>query len=344
MCTIVTVVSSCGERPDKLFWKLSCVAIAKQTALFEKPQNSMEKLLIEFPLPLARDAATSVLLMPVDGITYLVGTKDHSLFYKKLSYREEPFYEDVNIKYLKYATLGCLTAIDHTIYNGCSDNTVKSWVLTNTGLVHDRTYEIKCNEFNKLRDVSSCPERAFFATGTSLGTIYVFDSRSSNKPIYQYRPHTEYMTKLAMNTEYILSASRDKTVSVWDQRAGRTIKSITIPDKAIPMYINMRRDLVCVGDNKKKLHMLDPKNDFELVKSYSTKHTGHITGVRLTHGCLITSSWDGTVRISSPTDPPKPITTLRSSMKYIRRMDYLNDTLAIAGPSVVVWRPRNRRV
>jgi len=76
--------------------------------------------------------------------------------------------------------------------------------------------------------VSSCPERALFATGSYGKTVFVFDSRSGQKPIRQYRPHTGPVIKLAMNTEYILSASEDKTVSVWDQRAGRTMKSITV--------------------------------------------------------------------------------------------------------------------
>jgi len=75
--------------------------------------------------------------------------------------------------------------------------------------------------------MSSCPERALFATGSYSRTIFVFDSRQ-DKPIQQYRPHTGAVIKLAMNSEYILSASKDKTVSVWDQRAGRIMKSITV--------------------------------------------------------------------------------------------------------------------
>ncbi|XP_024880470.1 F-box/WD repeat-containing protein 9-like isoform X1 [Temnothorax curvispinosus] len=348
----------CPERPDN-FWKLSCVAIEKQTALW-KQQNSMENL--RFP-GLCRNE-NSVLLMPVDGITYLVGIKDCNLFCKKLSYREEPFYE---VKALWRSAFGVesLTAINHTVYHSCPDHTVKSWVLTNTGLVHDRTYDPdpKCDLMiasmigtsDSTRCMSSCPEQARFAIGVYDGTIYVYDSRSSsNKPISQYQPERSSVTNLAMNAEYILSASCGGRVSIWDQRAGRIMKSITIPGsigfpipvKAYPTYIDMRRDLVCVGDNEGKLHMLEPKNDFELVKSYSTEHTDEITGVRLTHGCLITSSLDGTVRISSPTDPPKLIATLEDeySGKYIYSMDYLNDTLAIAGKSIVVWRPRNRRV
>lgn len=95
----------------------------------------------------------------------------------------------------------------------------------------------------------------------------------------------------------------------------------------------MQPDWICVGDSIAKLHILNPKNDFKLVKSYTTEHTKGITGVHLTHGCLITSSTDGTVRISSPTDPPKPIATLLSGfgeiasvsvIYYIRKIYYVN--------------------
>ncbi|XP_024874078.1 uncharacterized protein LOC112456036, partial [Temnothorax curvispinosus] len=49
----------CSERPGKLFWKLSCVAIEKQAALWK--HNSMKKL----KLSKRYYDATSVLLMPV---------------------------------------------------------------------------------------------------------------------------------------------------------------------------------------------------------------------------------------------------------------------------------------
>ncbi|XP_077266605.1 F-box/WD repeat-containing protein 9-like [Temnothorax americanus] len=331
----------CPERPNKLFWKLSCAAIEKQTALWKQP-DSMEKLM------LMNSHVKAVLLMHVDGITYLVSKKNGILVYQKLSYPVERFNEVQDD--LFNIPINCLTAIDRTVYVCSFNNIIKSWVLTNTGLVHDRTYEIE--QSNRIRDtlmcVSSCPEQALFATGSNHGTINVFDSRSRNKPIRQYRaPHSIYVDKLIMNTKYILSASEDETVtvSVWDRRADRIVKSITIPGERgeYPTCMSMRRDWVCVG-NTKKLHMLDLTNEFELVKSYSTEHTETLTGVRLTHGCLMTSSYDGTVRISSPTDPPKHIATLCPKIGAIDSMDYLNDTLAIAGDSLVVWRPKNQRV
>lgn len=75
----------------------------------------------------------------------------------------------------------------------------------------------------------------------------------------------------------------------------------------------MQRDMIYVGDGSAKLHVLDPRNDFKRVKCYTTEHKKGINGVHFTPGCLITSSMDQTVRISSPTDPPQHLTTLKSS-------------------------------
>lgn len=83
------------------------------------------------------------------------------------------------------------------------------------------------------------------------------------------------------------------------------------------MCMSMQRDMVYVGDSAAKLHVLNPKHEFEVVKSYTTEHTKRITGVHFTHGCLITSSIDKTVRISSPTDPPRTIATLTSEFGEI---------------------------
>ncbi|XP_024885673.1 F-box/WD repeat-containing protein 9-like, partial [Temnothorax curvispinosus] len=294
-----------SAKPDKLFWMSSCVAIEKQIALW-KQQDSMVKLRKINP-----QSIRPVLLM--HDATACVGATRKILFYSKLPSREECSDEIRDIRGIDsghYDNICDLTAIDNTIYSCCGDS-VKSWMLTNTGLVHQRTYD-DIRMLYSWTCVSSCPERGLFAIGSNY-EIYVFDSREINKPINQYRPNNTTMTALiAMNTEYILSASYDGMVSVWDQRAGRIMNSITIPgERAYPICVSMRRDnWVCVGDSKAKLHMLDPKNDFELVKSYSTEHTNGITGVRLMHGCLITSSLDGTVRISSLTDPPRPIATL----------------------------------
>jgi len=68
--------------------------------------------------------------------------------------------------------------------------------------------------------------------------------------------------------------------------------------------MNIQRDWVSVGDSNAKLHLLDLKNDFELVKSYSTEYT-RITGVHMTEGFLITVGYMDCIKFLSLTDPPQ---------------------------------------
>lgn len=79
------------------------------------------------------------------------------------------------------------------------------------------------------------------------------------------------------------------------------------------MSMCMQKSLVYVGDSAGKVHILDEKKNFELVKSFTTEHKNGINGIQVNAGCLITSSRDKTVRITAPTDPPKPLRTLSSN-------------------------------
>lgn len=126
----------------------------------------------------------------------------------------------------------------------------------------------------------------------------------------------------------------------------------------------MQRDMVYVGDGRAKLHVLDPNEDFEPVKCYTTEHKRGISGVHVGPGCLITSSTDETVRICSPTDPPQHLVTLESNygevagvsiwcnnklckklfigLCFILQTDYLNDVLAVSGTDgIEIWRPKS---
>ncbi|XP_071633951.1 uncharacterized protein [Temnothorax longispinosus] len=125
-----------------------------------------------------------------DGGTTCIGETEFTLVYWK---RETPSYEiedNVRLDLAHDGWIHGLTAIDNTIYSCGCDRSVKSWMLTNTGFVHQRTYEMPNEQMCVL---SSCPQRAIIG-GAFSGTIYVFDSRSSNNPISQYRPHTTRVT------------------------------------------------------------------------------------------------------------------------------------------------------
>lgn len=76
--------------------------------------------------------------------------------------------------------------------------------------------------------IASCPDLALFATGSFCKTVLVFDSRAGCSPIARYQPHQRAVIRLAMSSNHILSASEDKTVSIWDQRAAKIMKTVTV--------------------------------------------------------------------------------------------------------------------
>ncbi|XP_003707325.1 F-box/WD repeat-containing protein 9 [Megachile rotundata] len=321
---------------DELFWKLSCVALEKQVSLWRN-ENSMEKL----SLNNVQYSTIDGLLLMQNGNICISGARDRSLACWRLPTKENERENSTCIEFAHNGWIWDLTAIDNMVYSCSWDKTIKAWTLTDTGLVHFKTYEIIVT--GALLCITSCPEIALFATGSFCRTVLVFDSRLGYKPIVKYRPHKRAVIRLAMNSDFILSASEDGTVSVWDQRAGRIMKHVTISQESFPMSMCMQRNMVYVGDGDAKLHVLDPTKDFEPVKCYTTEHKKGINGVHLTPGCLITSSMDKTVRINSPTDPPQHLTTLKSSYGVIASTDYLNEVLAISGTEgIEIWRPRSR--
>ena len=76
--------------------------------------------------------------------------------------------------------------------------------------------------------MASSPELHVFAVGSFCKKVLVCDSRSGHTPIYMYQSHNKAIIRMAMNSHYIVSVSEDKTVSIWDQRARQTLKSVTV--------------------------------------------------------------------------------------------------------------------
>ncbi|XP_033216621.1 F-box/WD repeat-containing protein 9-like isoform X2 [Belonocnema kinseyi] len=324
------------DENDELFWKLSCVALERQASLW-KNQVSLERLSLA---NVHYSTIDGVLLMH-NGELCISGARDRTLVLWRLPNDESKCPKSVSVDLAHEGWIWDLTAIKDTIYSCSWDRTIKSWALTEAGLAHLTTYEMTVS--GALLCVTSCPDLARFATGSFCKSVLVFDARSGDHPILRYQPHQRAVIRLAMSSNFILSASEDKTVSIWDQRAGRTMKNITLSKNSFPMSLCLKKDIVYVGDTTAKIHILDPKKDFEPVKCYKTEHLKGITGVHCSAGCLITSSLDKTVRISSPTDPPQPLTTLTCGYGEIASIDYLNEVLAVSGTDAIeIWRPKRK--
>ncbi|XP_043254943.1 F-box/WD repeat-containing protein 9-like isoform X1 [Colletes gigas] len=324
------------DEDDELFWKLSCVALERQSSIW-KDVESMDRM----SLGSVQYSTIDGLLLMEGGQICISGARDRSLMLWKLPTEENNQESIQSIDFAHDGWIWDLTAIDNTVYSCSWDQTVKAWTLTNTELALFKTYEMIVS--GALLCVASCPELPLFATGSFCRTVLVFDTRLGCNPIVKFQPHKRAVIRLSMSSNFILSASEDRTVAIWDQRAGRLMKNVTISQESFPMSMCMRRDMVYVGDCSAKLHVLDPKKGFELVKCYSTGHKKGISGVHVGPGYLITSSTDETVRISSPTDPPQHIVTLQTRFGEVASIDYSNDVLAISGTDgIEVYRARMR--
>lgn len=138
---------------------------------------------------------------------------------------------------------------DNTIYSCSWDRTVRAWDLSNN-FSSIRTFKMystlqiqkKKNNFcynnhinyyyfrsshGALLCVAACNERNLIATG-SFRRISVFDPRAPDYSVTKFKPHQLAVMKVAINSDYIISASEDKTVAIWDQRMRRTIKTVTV--------------------------------------------------------------------------------------------------------------------
>lgn len=49
-----------------------------------------------------------------------------------------------------------------------------------------------------------------------------------NPVVKRYQPHKGSILKVAINSNYIVSASEDKTVAIWDQRKENILKTVKV--------------------------------------------------------------------------------------------------------------------
>jgi len=110
------------------------------------------------------------------------------------------------------------------------------------------------------------------------------------------------------------------------------------------MSLSLSENLLYVGDNKGKLHLLNPAHGwFDIVETCEVGHTSKLTCVKHGMGSILTSSTDGTVRISTPTQKPEAIAVIKSQAGEVTGFDYQNSVLAVAGTDSALefWLPRS---
>ncbi|KAJ9577389.1 hypothetical protein L9F63_006012, partial [Diploptera punctata] len=238
------------------------------------------------------------------GILCITGSRDRSLGVWNLSSAVEG---DTEIPYFICSDahkgwIWKLTSYDDTIYSCSWDTTIKSWKYS-----------------------------------YSLHPLSMFQCKTAVT-------HKRAVLALSISDDVIISASEDQTVAVWDHRAGKVLKQIKLyenkdDENAFPMCLSFNDNLLYVGDTKGQLHLLNPsQGQFNIIKAYDIGHSRKLTCVKHGMGSIMTSSSDGTLRISTPTQEPQTIAIISSKGG---EFDYKNNILAIGGTdnTVEFWVP-----
>ncbi|CAG5119883.1 unnamed protein product [Candidula unifasciata] len=178
--------------------------------------------------------------------------------------------------------------------------------------------------------IASCSDRK----------VYFFDHRTSAARSETF--HTQPVLCVAGNDNFVISGSEDKSVSVFDRRAGKIF--IMFKLKNYPLCMSYTENQLWFGDRTGTLHLHDGTDGlFQHVGSYDIGHTEKMTGVVSTRGAIYTCSGDRSIKVLHPTTDPDIITTLAVHDKEIAKIDYNNGVLVSAGGDdcIGVWLPKH---
>ncbi|CAD6209033.1 GSCOCG00003681001-RA-CDS [Cotesia congregata] len=323
------------DENDKLFWKLSCVAVERQSYLWRNVET-----FDNFSLEDGHYGTVDGLLLMDSGQICISSGRDRSLICWRLKSAEHEEKIQMHQSFGHDGWIRDITLMHNKLYSCSWDQRVIEWGVSNVDINFVNKIELFRDKTSALLCIASNPELNLLATGSFTKTISVLDPRKQSPLVNEYQAHQGPVLKVKMNSQYIVSASEDKRITIWDQRAQKILKKIMISKESFPMSMFMYKDTVYIGDSAANIHILDIYKEFDIIRTYETEHTKGITGIHVTPGSILTSSLDSTVRISSPTDPPRQFTILQSRHGDIAGMEYQNEVLAVCGDSAIqIWRP-----
>lgn len=226
-----------------------------------------------------------------------------------------------------------LTSNDKTLCTGSWDRYIKTWDLE-AGVVETQSF--KCRSAILGLHIE---DNMIFGCGFDQ-LVYSIDPREN--VIKKRKYHRGPVLCLAADENYVVTGSEDKTIAIYDRRAGTVYKTIQLEN--YPMSLNLGHRQLWVGDKTGGIHVYNTTcGQFKHIESCDVGHTGKVTGIIYTPGALFTCCTDTTIKVLEPSLNPGTINTLTSHEGEVARISYQNGVLASAGSdvSVRIWRPKD---
>lgn len=333
---------------DSVNWKAACINLEEEQERWSNMQNAMKHISWSD----LHVASIDAIMLINRGELCVSGSRDRNLAIWDVKTRNpRPItYTEAHKGWI----WGLAAKSDSSFYTCSWDYTTKLWTLDEGKLSTIDTFKNK--RASAMLCVACGPN--LVAVGTYDKRVILWDPRCSSEPVHSYSAHRRPVLKLCLleesgTTDTVVSISEDKTLAVWDVRAGKLLKNnvkigCNDPEStAFPMSMSLNSDMLYVGDSKNRLHLIDPRRSsptsFDVIASYDAGHRDQckITAVRHGLGCIITGSSDGTVRVSTPTHHPEFITSFTTIGTEVAALDFQHGILAVGctNCAVELWVP-----
>jgi len=322
-------------------WRSACMAREESYRLWHDPAQTMQY----YRYTEGVSASVDCVHLNKGGTLLAFGSRDHylnvlDLRLIDLSNPHQDLNQITSISKAKAHNgwIWAFTSLDTMLVSCSWDKHVTIWDMAfNYEMI--RTTKLKSAV---LSTVFASP--SLLIAGCYDKNIYDIDPRSSNV-VNTRRDHSRPVLAVAADEQYIVSASEDSTVAVYDITAGKVFKTIQM--EAFPMCMSYANDQLWVGDKLGSVHIFDATDgDFDLIETYKVGHLSKVTGIRHTPGAIYTSSLDRTIRVLEPSLNPDTMTTLTQDQRgAIAGIDFNNGILASANCdiSVGIWIPKDHQ-
>nr|XP_022313045.1 uncharacterized protein LOC111118050 [Crassostrea virginica] len=202
-----------------------------------------------------------------------------------------------------------LASHDNRLCSGSWDTYIKLWDLNN-GVSEYSKYKCKSAVLGVHFEANQ-----IFAAGYDRH-VYMVDPREGE--VHRKRYHRRPVLCLAADDKYVVTGSEDKTIAVFDRRAGQVYKTMQLESYA--MDISFGHDQLWVADKDGRLQLYDASlGQFEHILTFDVGHKGKATGVVYTPGALFSCSTDSTIKVLEPSVNPEAYTTIKDHTAAVTR-------------------------